>query len=152
MTDTHENHDEMDLETGRTIVEKHGFLSWLGVTLETLEHGRAILHLPYDEKLTNWVSGTIHGGVTASVIDTSSGFALRTCFDDPLDATLATTDMNVRYLRPATSDLTVEASVVRTGDSMGVTRVDVKGTSPEGDQKPVAIGSTTYRLFPEGLS
>lgn len=137
----------LDLEAAAAVIEKHGFLSWLGVSLEQLEPGRAVMELPYDEKFTNWVTGTIHGGVTAAVVDTTSAFALRSCFDDPMNVTLATTDLNVKYVRPATSDVRVDAAVIRAGDSVGVTRVDVEGTTADGERKSVAIGATTYRLF-----
>lgn len=139
--------DPLDPAVANALVERHGFLSWLGVTFETLETGRAVMRLPHDEKLTNWATGVVHGGVTASAIDTCSAFALRTCFPDLAEVSLATTDLDVKYVRPATSDLRIEAEVIRVGDSVGVTRVDVTGESPDGEEKLVAIGATTYRLF-----
>ncbi|MFB6166445.1 MAG: PaaI family thioesterase [Haloarculaceae archaeon] len=142
------DHDD-PLAVAAAILEAHGYLSWLGVTVEELDHGRAVMALPYQEKLTNWVSGSIHGGVTATLVDTASAFALRSQFDDPFDVALATTDLNVKYVRPATSDLTVEADAIRRGGNVGVTRVDVRGTAPDGTEKTVAIGATTYRLFSE---
>ncbi|MFB6179945.1 MAG: PaaI family thioesterase [Halorientalis sp.] len=139
----------LNVEAASQVIDQHGFLSWLNVSLETLEEGRAVMELPYQEKLTNWVTGTIHGGVTATVIDTCSAFALRSCMEDPMRTTLATTDLNIKYVRPATSDLFVEAEVIRSGTSTGVTRVTVLGTDDEGTSKEVAIGATTYRLFTE---
>ena len=140
---------ELRVEDAAAVIEHHGFLSWLNVSLETLEDGRAVMELPYQEKLTNWVTGTIHGGVTATVVDTCSAFALRTRMDDPMNTTLATTDLDVKYVRPATSDLTVEAEVIRAGTSTGVTRVTVLGTDEDGQSKEIATGATTYRLFTE---
>jgi len=140
---------ELTVEDASAVIEQHGFLSWLNVSLETLADGRAVMTLPYQEKLTNWVTGTIHGGVTATVVDTCSAFALRTCMDDPMNTTLATTDLDVKYVRPATSDIHVEADVIRAGTSTGVTRVTVLGTDEDGTSKEIAIGATTYRLFTE---
>jgi uncharacterized protein (TIGR00369 family) len=140
---------ELGVEEASMVIEKHGFLSWLNVSLEALDDGRAVMELPYQEKLTNWVTGTIHGGVTATVVDTCSAFALRTCMEDPMNTTLATTDLDVKYVRPATSDIHVEAEVIRAGTSTGVTRVTVLGTDDEGQSKEIAIGATTYRLFTE---
>jgi uncharacterized protein (TIGR00369 family) len=139
--------DAMDVESVSQIIEHHGYLSWLGIDLRELEEGRAVMHLPYQEKLTNWVTGTIHGGVTATLIDTCSAFALRTVMEDPMSTTLATTDLDVKYVRPATDDLHVEAEVIRSGTSTGVTRVTVLSTDPDGNSKVVAIGATTYRIF-----
>jgi uncharacterized protein (TIGR00369 family) len=131
-------------------VERHGFLSWLGVVVEDVERGRVRFSMPYDEKLTNpspGSEGTIHGGVAATLVDTASGFALRTTFQDPAAARLTTTDLDVKYLRPARDDLVVEADVVRAGDSVGVTDVTVTSHAPDGERKAVAVGSTSYRLF-----
>lgn len=141
--------DDTVTEDVRAVIENHDFLSWLGVELGSFEEGRVVLELPFDQKLTNIVEGskgTIHGGVTATLVDTASGFALRTTFDDPTDPALTTTDLDINYLRPARSDLRVEAEVVRAGSSMGFTDVMVYGTH-NGQQKAVVKGSATYRLF-----
>jgi uncharacterized protein (TIGR00369 family) len=139
--------EPLNVEDASRVIERHGYLSWLGISLEELEEGRAVMTLPYQEKLTNWVTGTIHGGVTATLVDTCSAFALRTCLEDPMNTTLATTDLSTKYVRPATGDLHVEAEVIRAGTSTGVTRVTVLSTDPDGETKEVAIGATTYRLF-----
>jgi len=142
--------EPLDVEAAARVIEDHGYLSWLGIVLEDLEPGRAVMTLPYREELTNWATGTIHGGVTATLVDTSSAFALRTVLEDPANTTLATTDLDTKYVRPATDDLHVEAEVVRAGTSTGVTRVTILSTGPDGETKEVATGATTYRLFTEG--
>jgi uncharacterized protein (TIGR00369 family) len=146
----------------------HGLFAWLDLDIVAVEPGRAVFDLPFDGKFANLSSGTVHGGVTATVIDTASGFALRSTFDDPGAAALTTTDLNVRYVRPARDDLRVEATVVRAGASMGVTKCEVttlhegeaseasrsssdeRGESDGGERKVVATGGTTYRLFRDG--
>ncbi len=128
-------------------IDRHGFLSWLDVSLDAVEDGRVVMRVPYDEKLLNPGAESIHGGVASSLIDTASGFALRTTFDDPAAANLTTTDMNVSYLRPARDDLVATADVVRAGGSMGVTDVTVESTTADGEDDAVAVGRTTYRLF-----
>jgi uncharacterized protein (TIGR00369 family) len=136
----------------QAVIDNHEFLSWLGVEVSEFEEGRAVLSMEHNEKLTNIVEGsrgTIHGGVTASLVDTASGFALRTTFADPTAPALTTTDLDVTYLRPARSNLTVEAEVVRAGESMGFTEVTVYGEAPDGEQKAVVTGSASYRLFRE---
>jgi len=136
-------------------LDEHGFLSWLDISVAAIERGHVTFEMPYDEKLVNPSSGsdgTIHGGVAATLVDTASGFALRTTFENPAEARLTTTDLDVKYLRPARDDLTVEADVVRAGGSVGVTDVTVSSNAPDGDCKAVAVGSTSYRLFREGSS
>jgi uncharacterized protein (TIGR00369 family) len=142
--------EALDLDGLRQFVREHGLFSWLGLELEALDHERAVLAVPYDEKITNYVEGSednVHGGIAATLIDTASGFALRTTFEQPERAALTTTDLHVSYLRPATGDLRVEAEVVRAGGSMGVTEASVTSTAPDGEKREVATGSTSYRLF-----
>jgi len=130
----------------RETLHDHGLFEWLDVEIAELSAGRAVLTVPYDEKFANLASGTMHGGVTATVIDTASGFALRSTLEDPSDANLTTTDLNVRYVRPVRSELRAEAEVVRSGSTMGVTECEATVVH-EGERKVVATGGTTYRLF-----
>lgn len=132
-------------------IESHGFLSWLELSVESMSKGRIELSIPYDQKLVNPGSDvrSIHGGIAASLIDTASGLALRTTFENPTAGRLATTDLNVSYLRPATDDLYVEAEVLRAGGSMGFTDTSVRSVGPEGTEKEAAVGRTSYRLFRE---
>lgn len=141
---------ESTKEEFHSFVDTHGFLSQLGVTIDTIEQDRVVMRIPYDESLTNpQIRGaaSIHGGVASTLIDTSSAFALRTTFDDPDDARLATIDLSVSYLRPAVGDLIADAKVIRAGGHVGVTQVIVESETPDGETAPVAAGMTNYRLF-----
>ena len=124
---------------------EHGLFAWLDLEIERVEPGHATFVLPFDEKFANLSSGTVHGGITATVIDSASGFALRSTFDEPAAVALTTTDLNVRYVRPARDDVWVTADVVRAGDLMGVTECEVT-TVHEGERTVVATGETSYRL------
>ena len=130
-------------------LRSHGLFEWLDLDVETVEPGRVVFGLPFDEKFANIASGTVHGGVTATVIDTASGFALRSTFEDPAGVRLTTTDLNVRYVRPARGDVRVAADVVRAGDSMGVTECEAT-TIHEGERTVVATGGTSYRIIGGG--
>ena len=129
-----------------SFVERHGYLSWLDISVDQLEDGTAVLTIDHDEEFENPVGNDgynpVHGGIVATLIDTASAFALRTTFEVPSQARLTTTDLNVSYLRPATGALSAEASVVRAGGTTGVTEVSVTGADGE-----AAVGRTTYRLF-----
>lgn len=129
----------------QSFIDRHGYLSWLDLQLDTVERGRVQMSIPEDEKLHNpGRNGSTHGGIAATLVDTASGFALRTTFEDPATARLATTDLNVSYLRPATGNLVVKAKVLRAGKTTGVTDVTVESTD---ENESVAVGRTTYRLF-----
>lgn len=145
--------DGVNYEQIEGFLDRHGFLSWLGISLEAAERGRVVMKVPFDEKLLNLAPDgqrSIHGGIAATMVDTASGFALRTAFEDPTTAGLTTTDLNVSYLRPATDDLFVEAEVVRAGTSVGVAEATVESTKPDGERTEVAVGRATYRLFRKG--
>jgi len=144
------------------IEEEHGYLSWLGTEVDTVERGHVELTIPFDDKLTNPASKpTIHGGVAATLVDTAGGLALRLAAEDPLAVDVATVSLNVNYLRRATGDLHASAEVVRAGSTIGVSQVGVTSTVPEdgdddrdwgvdaGEEQLVATGQPSYRVFRE---
>jgi uncharacterized protein (TIGR00369 family) len=130
---------------------EHGFMSWLDVTLEELEHGRIVLSVPFDEKLTNPTQPpSMHGGVASTLVDTAGGLALRPLLDDPVEGSMATINLNVNYLRPATDDLVATAEPIRAGSTVGVSTVLVESETPDDGTRPVAAGQAAYRLFHDG--
>lgn len=135
------------------IDDYHEFLSWIGTTVEDVGPGTMTLAIPYDQKLTNRrpdapdATADIQGGIAATLIDTVGGMALRTVMEDPARGGVATINLNVNYLRPATSDLSATAEVIRMGSSVAVSDVVVESEAPDGEVKPVAIGQGAYRVF-----
>lgn len=136
-------------------IDEHGFLSWLGTSVESVEQDCMVMSVPYDEKLTNSGPGsgegdagrnTVNGGIAATLIDTCGGLAVRASLDDPVDAGVATIDLNVSYLRPARGDLTATADVVRIGSTVGVSEVTVVSREDDADVE-VAVGRGSYRIF-----
>ena len=148
--DVHERHREF-LQS--YIDEYHEFLSWLGTTVEHVGDGKMTMSIPYDDKLTTTRPNRddrrpdIHGGVAATLVDNVGGLALRTKLDDPYSGGVATINLNVNYLRPATGDLRATAEVIRAGSSVGVSAVTVVSTPPDGEPVEVATGQGAYRLF-----
>ena len=136
------------------IDEHQEFLSWIGTRVDNVGHGTMTLSVPYDEKLSNTrpnapddERGDLHGGIAATLIDTAGGLCLRTAMDEPFGARIATINLNVNYLRPATGDLSATADVVRVGGSVGVSEITVESTTPDGETKEVATGQGAYRIF-----
>ncbi|GAA0528201.1 uncharacterized domain 1-containing protein [Halorubrum aquaticum] len=130
----------------RRIEEDHEYLSWLNTSVDVVERGRMVLSIPFDRKLTNADGRTIHGGVAATLIDTAGGLAQRTAFEDPLSGGVATVNLNTNYLRPANGDLEAEATVVRSGGSIGVSEMSVTSTTENGSSE-VVVGQGSFRLF-----
>ncbi|WP_254864121.1 PaaI family thioesterase [Halovivax gelatinilyticus] len=137
------------------IDENHEFLSWLGLTVTNVDDGTMTMSVPYDEKLTNTRPNggredrraDIHGGIAATMVDTVGGLVLRTKLDDPVQTGIATINLNVNYLRPATGDLDATATVIRTGSTVGVSEISVESTTPDGETREVATGQGSYRIF-----
>ncbi|MFC7045981.1 PaaI family thioesterase [Halobacteriaceae archaeon GCM10025711] len=134
----------------QSAIDDHGFLSWLNASVDEFEPGHVVMSVPYDKKLVNsgpQVDGNVHGGVAATLIDTVGGTAVRSALDEPLTAGVATIDLNVSYLRPAANGLVATGDVVRVGSTVGVAEVTVESTTPDGEQKEVAVGRGSYRIF-----
>jgi uncharacterized protein (TIGR00369 family) len=149
-----EDVDDLGAFLQEYIDEYHEFLSWIGTSVEDVGNGRMTLSIPYDEKLTNIRPHAgpdqrpdIHGGIAATLIDTVGGFAIQTALEEPLSTGVATINLNVNYLRPATGDLEATAEVVRVGSTVGVSEVTVESTAPDGETKAVATGQGSYRVF-----
>lgn len=144
--------DDIEAYLQSYIDEYHEFLSWIGATVEHVGPGEMAMAIPYDEKLTNVRPNDdgvadIHGGVAATLIDTAGGLAQRTRLDDPMTGGIATINLNINYLLPATGDLLATAEVVRSGSTIGVSEITVESTSNDGSTRSVAVGQGAYRLF-----
>ncbi len=83
--------------------------------------------------------GILHGGVTATLIDTAMAFAVRTYLEDTEAS--ATIDLTVHYLRPHTDGTaTCTARVMRPGKRIFTVSADVH--NEEG--KLIATALSTY--------
>ena len=92
--------------------------------------------------VTSNVPGT---GAIGSLIDAAAGAATATLRreDDETWSGQATTDLNVTFLNAATSDVTAEGRVLRSGRSVAFVQVDVRDT----EGKAIAVGRATYMII-----
>ncbi|MEV6195461.1 PaaI family thioesterase [Streptomyces sp. NPDC051920] len=87
----------------------------LSMRLAEVDHGRAVVELPTRPEVLNG-QGTLHGGMYATVIDSACASASYSTVS--AGTRLATTDLTVKYLRPALADtgvLRCEARVLHRG-------------------------------------
>ncbi|MET7384511.1 PaaI family thioesterase [Streptomyces sp. NPDC005529] len=73
----------------------------LGMTLDEVEHGRAVFSLIPGEEHYNPI-GSVHGGVYATLLDSAAGCAVQSVLPPAMGYT--SLDLNVKFLRPVTVD------------------------------------------------
>ncbi len=114
------------------------FSKLIGMKLVDLQPDVAVISIEMRDDLRQ-PSGVLHGGVTATLIDTAMAFAVRTRLA-PTEAT-ATIDLTVHYLRPHLSGtFTCTAKVVRGGKRIFTVSADVENE----DGQHIATAVSTY--------
>jgi uncharacterized protein (TIGR00369 family) len=114
------------------------FARLIGMRLVDLKLDEATIAVDMRDDLRQ-PSGVLHGGVTATLIDTAMAFAVRTRL--PFDAATGTIDLTVHYLRPLTEGkASCVAKVVRAGKRIFTVSAEV--FNDEG--KLIATGLSTY--------
>lgn len=80
----------------------------LHIQLDCIEPARCTLSMDYREELVgDPATGVLHGGAVTTLIDTVFGLAVYTALSAP--AAIATLDLRIDYLRPATAGLILRA-------------------------------------------
>ena len=114
------------------------FSKLIGMKLVDLKPDEAVISIEMRDDLRQ-PSGVLHGGVTATLIDTAMAFAVRTRLR--INEATATIDLTVHYLRPhITGVFTCTAKVVRAGKRIFTVSADVHGESG----KLIATAISTY--------
>ena len=116
----------------------------IGMRLHRSAGGRAVLSVPYDEKLVgDPESGVLHGGVVTALLDTACGSAVMS-MPGKLRGT-ATLDLRIDYMRPASVGQTVYAAAecYRMTRSIGFARAVAYHTDPS---DPIASAAGAFML------
>lgn len=117
----------------------HDFISMIGAPSPEAADGRATLTMEADDRHLN-PAGAIHGGMLATLVDTTMGAAIRSVVEDESPAT---SQLTVTYLRPGKPGrLTVTATVSKRGDSLTVCEAEV-----EQDGKSLVHALATFALL-----
>jgi uncharacterized protein (TIGR00369 family) len=135
-------------EIARKFIEAIPFSRALGMQVDEIGEGRAVISMPYADKLVGDPrTGVIHGGVVSALMDTCGGAAV---VSHPRCAgPTATIDLRIDYMRPATpgKPLTAEAICYHVTRSVAF----VRATAHDGDRdRPVAAvtGAFTFEMAP----
>lgn len=114
------------------------FAKLIGMELADIRPNEATVTIDMRDDLKQ-PSGVMHGGVTATLIDTAMAFAVRTYLND--DEPTATIELTVHYLRPhVTGKAKCTAKVIRPGKRIFTVSADV--VNEEGEL--IATGISTY--------
>lgn len=135
---------EEQKEFARNLIKQIPFVSLLGIELVDLEPGKAEVRLKVEDKHMRG-GRFVHGGVTASLIDTVTAFAVGSLTESPANA--VTVDLTIHYLRPIyDGEIKATANVVRAGKRLLTVSADV--FDPAGELCATAL--TTYsRITPK---
>ena len=93
--------------------------------------------VPHDRRYDG-VFESLHGGILMTIADSIACFAIMTLTGP--DEVLTTTDMNIRFLAPCLTDVTVKASVIKLGKTLCPVAVDLF----DGGGTKVAVAQVSY--------
>jgi uncharacterized protein (TIGR00369 family) len=97
----------------REILSRNPFVQLLGIELVGLEYGEAACRIMIEEKHLR-AGGFLHGGVTASLIDTVAAFAVASHLEKGENS--VTVDLTLHFLRPVyRGEIIARAKVLRGG-------------------------------------
>jgi uncharacterized protein (TIGR00369 family) len=116
----------------------------LGYDVTEAESGRVVVTLePTDAHLNP--AGTVHGGLTATLLDSCMGLAVQSMLDKGVSQT--TLEFKISLLRPITPDtgpIRAEGKVLSCGRRIGM----AEGRVVDGNGRLLAHGTTTCLIFP----
>lgn len=111
------------LQQLRETLDQVPFAKLLGIELLAAGRGTATLRLAISDDLRQ-IHGVMHGGATASLIDTATAFAIVPMMES--DEKFSTVDLMVNYLRPLKNgNATAQARVLRFGKRLITVAADV---------------------------
>jgi uncharacterized protein (TIGR00369 family) len=118
----------------------------LGIRFVSLTERRVTLDLPYDEKLVgNPLTGVLHGGAITALLDAACGMAVYVKLAQPVP--VATLDLRIDYLRPATPMREVHARAECFKETRSVAFVRCEAFHPDGEGDLVAVANGTFMIF-----
>ena len=120
------------------VLHNNLFAKMIGMRLVEMKPDEATIEIEMRDELRQ-PHGLLHGGVTATLIDTAMAFAVITCLDETEKA--STVDLNVYYLRPHTEGkFSCTAKVIKAGRRL----LTVSGEVVNEQGKLIATALSTY--------
>lgn len=130
--------NEDSVKKAKEAFSKAPFNQLIGMKLTDLKDGEATINLTVRPEIRQ-PHGLLHGGVTASLIDTAMAFAVITKLTEEEKA--STVDLNVHYLRPVIEgEVVCVAKVVKPGRRIFTVSAEVFNE----EKKLIATALSTY--------
>jgi uncharacterized protein (TIGR00369 family) len=115
----------------------------LGYVIAEAEAGRVVITADPDEKLLN-PAGTVHGGFSATLLDSCMGLAVQTLLEKGFSSTTLEFKISlVRPITPQTGPIRAEGVVQQRGRRVGT----AEGKITDSAGKLLATGTTTCLIF-----
>ncbi len=120
------------------VLHNNEFAKLIGMRLVDVRPNEATIEIEMRDDLRQ-PHGLLHGGVTATLIDTAMAFAVITCLTE--DEKASTVDLSVHYLRPHTEGkFSCTAKIIKAGRRFLTVSADV--VNEQG--KLIATALSTY--------
>lgn len=120
------------------VLHNNEFAKMIGMRLVEMRPNEAVIEIEMRDQLRQ-PHGLLHGGVTATLIDTAMAFAVITCLAAREKA--STVDLNIHYLRPhLEGKISCAAQVVKAGKRLLTVSANV--VNEQG--KLIATALSTY--------
>lgn len=124
-------------------IEKNKFMKYLGMVFTKVEPGYLEAELPFKPELQQQ-NGWLHGGVTASILDSLQGFAAYSLVEETKQ--VFTVEAKVSYYNPGDSNkFYIRGGVVKPGSRFHFCEAEVYYIK-EGVEVTVAKGSATMAV------
>jgi uncharacterized protein (TIGR00369 family) len=94
--------------------ERGNFVLLLDLKLEKVEHGKAVMRMPFRPEITNG-TGAVHGGAIVSLCDTTFYVALASIYGRDQDTSTVALQCNFLAAAKPPHDLIAEARVLKAG-------------------------------------
>jgi uncharacterized protein (TIGR00369 family) len=130
-------------ERFRSIMVGTNFIKGLGVVVDEWSPDGVVLRVPFADGLTN-DGREYHGGVIASLVDTTGAAAVWAGHDFDKGLRASTVSMTVNYTGRAQGDLVATARCVKRGRDLSFSEIVVNDTGGT----LVATGTLVYRIVP----